>query len=186
MEAASNEDNRLDEPIPQSDGTSCYTKNCSRHKIVVLEIQASSREEAKQILKDNGYIGKEIQNKVMTELKTKISGDGLRKLTQSHVTKQKLVPKGYTIKEAEEIHMTTVANLPKLFEEATDFDKQPSYHGRGRDTVTHLTTSFFLPKYKEAFIADMSLIQFTDKNIGDKLYALNIDEIAPVEYARMQ
>ena len=43
-----------------------------------------------------------------------------------------------------------------------------------------------LPKYKEAFIADMSLIQFTDKNTGDKLYALNIDEIAPVEYARMQ
>ncbi len=35
LEAASNEDNRLDEPIPQSDGTICYTKNCSRHDSVM-------------------------------------------------------------------------------------------------------------------------------------------------------
>ncbi len=146
---------------------------------IVFQNTVKTRNEAKELLKNKGYIGKTISNKKNKKLSTKISGEGLRKLTDSHITKKNLVPLGFSIKEAEEIHMTAVANLPELFEKAEDIDIQPAYHGNGRKSVTHLRAPFSVQSSNNDFVADMSLIQYVDKNNGDKLYALHVEIGSP-------
>ena len=146
---------------------------------IIFQNAVRTRKDAKERLKDKGYIGKTITNRKNKNLSTKISGEGLRKLTDSHITKKNLVPAGFTVEEAEEIHMTAVANLLELFEKAEDIDIQPAYHGKGRKTVTHLRTPFSVQSSNKDFIADMPLIQFTDENNGDKLYALHIEIESP-------
>lgn len=97
----------------------------------------------------------------------------MRKLTDSHITKKNLVPLVFLIKEAEEIHVTAVANLPELFEKAEDIDIQSAYHGNRRKSVTHLRAPFSVQSSNNYFVADISLIQYVDKNNGDMLYALH-------------
>lgn len=146
-----------------------------------IDSAISSREEAKAKLKEAGVFGKPLTNALFPDIRTRLSGNGFRKLSDSHVTKAHLVPLGYTVEQAQSIHMTAVANIASLFEQAKRIVREAPYHGEGRKAVPHLYCDFEIPGYQRPFTADISLIQFEDKNKGDKLYALHVEINSPGE-----